>query len=756
MKNKYIGKKCPYCKKKLKKNDTIVVCNTCMVPHHLSCWQANEGCTTPGCSGSIDIVINQNKITKHEKDASNSSVEQIETEITTNETSNLEIIYNAAESKLQNKVPILIEKITLLKNQLDDTLFAQCAFRSLTNKSIKAILLDVVAWDIWGNVTEGVEGFQLLDLKTSRESVFGQATLIPITNRNVRSIDIVIKKLLFEDQGMEECEESYTTIPTQSLLIDALGTKEAVDFYAKKTTKFAKFVPVVGEQVWRCTCGATNAIEENTCYRCNIGIIEQQSLYQPETIIAETKRILEENRKKEETRIAQKRETSKKRKKRILLSLVAIILIAGAVYGIGWHLIPLIRYNQAASDVKNNEFDSAYNTYIALGDYKDSADKAIETIYKKAEYLENQEQFTEAANEYKRISSYQDSDKKASNCRKEADYREAIAKFDAKDYDGARKIFKELAIFDYSDSKEWLKKSKYMLAENALDSNDYYTAYSLYYELDDYEDCIEKKQKSQYLYANECMTQKKYKEASDAFDDLRSNNYEDSEDKCIEASYFAAKDFYDSKNYESAVMYFERAGDYEDSISYLEDSKYEHALELIDNKDYINAVYLLGTLGNYKDSKDKINEAKYAYVKANKKADDLTTYNYLKALKDAGYSDSTKIYNDLYAWKVKVTAINNSEDGTNNCSSLRYYDDWYFHFKVTGGTPNGSEAIYCKLTYGGTSTSKSKLNDYRSGGTGWVSWGLGSYNIYNLTGTCTIYFYDSKGNKIGEDSVTIN
>ena len=58
MSKEYIGKVCPYCKTPLVEGDAVVFCSVCDMPHHLSCWQDNQGCTTFGCTGSIQEIIN--------------------------------------------------------------------------------------------------------------------------------------------------------------------------------------------------------------------------------------------------------------------------------------------------------------------------------------------------------------------------------------------------------------------------------------------------------------------------------------------------------------------------------------------------------------------------------------------------------------------------------------------------------------------------------------------------------------------------
>lgn len=49
----HVGKTCPYCKEVFTENDDIVVCSDCQMPHHRSCWEDNQGCTTFGCQGTV-------------------------------------------------------------------------------------------------------------------------------------------------------------------------------------------------------------------------------------------------------------------------------------------------------------------------------------------------------------------------------------------------------------------------------------------------------------------------------------------------------------------------------------------------------------------------------------------------------------------------------------------------------------------------------------------------------------------------------
>lgn len=44
----YAGSLCPFCNEPIQ-DDSVVVCPSCGIPHHRSCWEKNKGCTTFGC-----------------------------------------------------------------------------------------------------------------------------------------------------------------------------------------------------------------------------------------------------------------------------------------------------------------------------------------------------------------------------------------------------------------------------------------------------------------------------------------------------------------------------------------------------------------------------------------------------------------------------------------------------------------------------------------------------------------------------------
>ena len=54
-----IGKVCPFCQTPFKNEAEIILCPECRMPHHIECWQENNGqCTIFGCKGQGVIRSN--------------------------------------------------------------------------------------------------------------------------------------------------------------------------------------------------------------------------------------------------------------------------------------------------------------------------------------------------------------------------------------------------------------------------------------------------------------------------------------------------------------------------------------------------------------------------------------------------------------------------------------------------------------------------------------------------------------------------
>ena len=827
MDKRFQGKTCPFCKTPFEEDDVIVVCSVCEMPHHLSCWQENNGCTTFGCTGTIKETIGS--VSSNNISSAQPLVTQSKSESTTQKPEQparrFETLFESEPNTIQGNVPVLIEKLSLIIDHQNESLMARCFFRSLTEKPIMALLVDVVCTDVWGKQAESVEGFQFLDLKTKRDSTFGQTKPIPIPDSATRVIEVVIKKVLYTDRTTVDASSDVSVLPKQETLETFFGTAELAKEYARESNERAKYTTVEGDHYWRCACGAINSNEASKCYRCNAEKAHLISLLNVELISSNLEVFKEEKRLKAEREQAEREEQlrqaeermrsaqeekerrereeaerkaeelrqrkvkRKKTVKRTVLITAAVLLLGFLVYATGWHVIPYLRYQNACKALESKSFDEAYDSFVALGTFSDSSDKAIDTIYQKGVYLMNNGSYLEAAAEFDRVPDYQNSKEYAVYCKNEAAYLDAKALLESGSYQEAADAF--TALSEYSDSAEQAKASTYLYAQELLERGEYENAHIVFKELSDYEDSKKLANESYYRLAVKLFSEKKYDEAYTYFKGLSSykdskdqaneskylygierfdagdyeeafaafktvKNYKDVAERLPEAKYQYAISLTDKKEWRTASRLFRELGDYQDSATKYKETYYQYGLQLLSSKSYKEAVTVFNALGSYQGSKSKLNEAKYGYVLTHKNNTDTTTYYYLKKLKAMGYKDARDIYNSLYAWRVSLVMNNSEKDETTNKSSISRYDRFYCHVKLSGGPPDGSTRLKYVLYFPDGSTYSGKWNfDWHAGTT---SWCCGYYrNPSNgATGTFRVrIYYQSSGNLLGEATVTI-
>ncbi|MGN1107588.1 MAG: TIR domain-containing protein, partial [Huintestinicola sp.] len=102
-------------------------------------------------------------------------------------------------------------------------------------------------------------------------------------------------------------------------------------------------------------------------------------------------------------------EKNKKKKKTIIgiLSGAVVICIIGIVAGI--NIVNANNYKNALALFENGSYDEAINAFSALGDYKDSSEKCLESKYYKASNLMKNSMYDEAAVIFEDLGEYKDS-----------------------------------------------------------------------------------------------------------------------------------------------------------------------------------------------------------------------------------------------------------------------------------------------------------------------------------------------------------
>lgn len=332
----------------------------------------------------------------------------------------------------------------------------------------------------------------------------------------------------------------------------------------------------------------------------------------------------------------------------------------------------------------------------------------------------------------------------------EMKYNSANKCLNSGQYADALAIYEELG--EYKDSSEKVIPCRYQLASSQLENEEYQNAYDNFSLLKEYEDSKSKFQESGYGYAQALMAEKKYQEALDVLDSV--GEYKKSSELKEQCYLDGAKQFYDNKDYKNAVIWYQHQKLSEKDRFYIE-SCYQYGVQFLNSGEYGKAIEQLNKTGNYSDAKEKINEAKYAYTLANKNSSSKTTYNYLKDLKAAGYKDSEKIYEELYAWKVDIIANDDKNDKTTSLSSISKYSNFYFHISLSGGEPGDETKIKYTGFFPDGDTNSGIFDGKWSNGDSGTCWFYYTNPAYGKQGTFTLKVYDNNGNMIGTESIKI-
>ena len=404
-------------------------------------------------------------------------------------------------------------------------------------------------------------------------------------------------------------------------------------------------------------------------------------------------------------------EARKKRNKKIItIGSLAALFTGISVWLIVNVLIPSVKYASAEKCVANAEYLQAISIYEELTDYKDSPEKV-----------------------------------------KEARYLLGLSYIESKKYSEAIDIFADLG--KYEASAEKLKESKYLQAVSYSKKKKYKEAHLLFSEISDFKDSAEKQQENGYKYARQLMKDEDYSNASEMFWKLE--DYKDSEELKNECYLKAAEKYYDEGDFGKSIVWYEKIDSFDEEGDVYVKSCIKKADDMIANGDYRLALDYLDKIKNDSQAKEFMKEAKYQYVLEYKNNTNLTTYEYLKELKSAGYKDSVSIYNELYAWKVKVVVNDDEDDDTTDMISISKYNNWYFHVSLSGGEPDGEVQLKYTGYFPGGDTYSNKWDSKWSDGWSGTCWFWYNNPAYGKQGTFKLKVYDGSGNLIGEKSVKI-
>ena len=431
-------------------------------------------------------------------------------------------LYRLPGSLYEDGSPLLVSAGALLKDDQIGRVLVQLKFRSLSNKEIKAVIVSVTAYDVSGDVVDGVEGFQYLDLNVRRGEEFGDRRAIPMPNPVARSFDVCVDSVLFSDGTAWNASSTapWKVLPHILPLSEAIESPELLKQYVRDTSEKSRFAPFETADLWYCACGSINKNSEEDCPCCGV---ERELIFE-----ALDEKQLENNFKKwmaqQEMDYSAEQVHSKKKKstfmKVLLILLPILIIIAAGIFAATQYLLPMMAYKRADEKLALHDFDGAIADFTALGDYQDSADKVLQARYGAALEMLEKGSFEQARVEFILLGDYQDSADKVNEC----DYVAAEKLLSAHEYDAAKEAF--LALGDYRDSADRALEAQYEKASSFAEAGDDDAAIELFTELGSYADAearVSEIRQAQVDRVNRLIRQNKFEEAWAEYEKL--NNY---------------------------------------------------------------------------------------------------------------------------------------------------------------------------------------------------------------------------------------
>ena len=201
--------------------------------------------------------------------------------------------------------PVIIQSAHLYCSSDREKYYLRCKFKSLSDKVISALMVDVYCFDVWGNELPTIRDAQVLDLSPKRDEVFGYSRKIPIADANTRTVNVKLKRIRFADGTIEECSGEEAKFPVVVSLPEHFDSLELAQQYNYETSRKSSFVPMQVGEFWMCSCGKINANIENDCINCGcskqivFNALDENFLAERYSAYIENKRIEEEKLKRE-------------------------------------------------------------------------------------------------------------------------------------------------------------------------------------------------------------------------------------------------------------------------------------------------------------------------------------------------------------------------------------------------------------------------------------------------------------------------
>ena len=243
--------------------------------------------------------------------------------------------------------PVLLQSYALTKSNTNNSIFLQCKFENIADKSIKAMNIAVKCSDVSHQELANVGNFPYLDINVQPYTLFGDKTPVALPNNTTRNVCIIPLKIIFSDDTTWEntSERAYELAEYEQQPISSLG--ELADQYKRDLHKICtdsekhNYLPANVNGFTVCGCGKVVLPDTQYCASCGIDFSKLFAINNSEILHTEQQQYDEEQQKialqeqqdklQKETQQLQYRK--KLRKIISIISCIVLVIIIGTVAG---------------------------------------------------------------------------------------------------------------------------------------------------------------------------------------------------------------------------------------------------------------------------------------------------------------------------------------------------------------------------------------------------------------------------------------
>lgn len=405
-------------------------------------------------------------------------------------------LYTLPASFYLEDAPVIISEGSLFLNCRSEDLSVCLRLKSVSEHEISSVAVCIIPFDAKGAPIGDIIQYSYSLLKLKRDDQFGGRKYIPAPEKGTRSFSVYISQVIFADYSTWENSEPFIPVGSAVPLEAALEDREVTRQFAARYGNDCKYMPYTDRDLWFCTCGAVNLLEEERCHSCKRNRTAFQSI-NISTLTKEAKRRTEREQREAEIQKNEKEIRQKKNKtilKWTMIILPILLVIALVAATVPSFLSRREAYVSAGILLEKGKFDEAREVYADLGDYLDSAEMAEKGVsYEKAVFVLNCAETNDMLALKDLGITVEDLDESEMGV-----------------YLKAKELFAELG--DYKDAPEKITQIDTAFADHE-----------------------EKKRQDAYDLATDQLEQNKYLSARDAFSAL--GNYKDAPDMAKESLY---------------------------------------------------------------------------------------------------------------------------------------------------------------------------------------------------------------------------